>query len=269
MARWENITSRGSVVDRRSFVPVAGGVSIAGIALIAAYNLLTGGNLGDFLNQVLQQSTPNEVVDTGEFAGQDSYEVFAATVLGSANDYWSETLGAQNIAYSPPRLVLFRQATQSGCGRATSDVGPHYCPIDSDIYLDETFFDELERRLGAEGGDVAEAYVIAHEVGHHVQNQLGLFERVGNSNEQSIRLELQADCYAGLWAHSVRDRNVFLPNEISEALDAAQAVGDDRIQEKVTGQVNPETWTHGSAAQRLEWFTRGYETGEFAQCDTF
>ncbi len=170
--------------------------------------------------------------------------------------------------------MLFRTATQSGCGTATSDVGPHYCPADSTIYLDETFFEELQRRFGAEGGDVAEAYVISHEVGHHVQNELGIMDDIrsgssGAAREDSINLELQADCFAGVWANSVSQIGVIGPGEIKEAIDAAEAVGDDRIQKSVTGQVNPETWTHGSSVQRAQWFNAGYNTGKPADCDTF
>jgi predicted metalloprotease len=151
--------------------------------------------------------------------------------------------------------------------------------LDETIYIDETFFDELVTRFGAEGGDVAEAYVIAHEVGHHVQKRLGVMDQVQTAQQQagsqeeandlSVRLELQADCLAGVWANSLRDIGVFLPGEIQEAIDAAAAVGDDRIQERVQGQVSPERWTHGSSAQRVEWFTRGFDTGDPSTCDTF
>jgi predicted metalloprotease len=154
-------------------------------------------------------------------------------------------------------------------------VGPHYCPLDKTIYLDETFFEELKNRFGAEGGDVAEAYVIAHEVGHHAQNELGIMSQVqkaqqssGNdANALSIKLELQADCFAGLWANSIKDQGVFEKGEIHEAMDAAAAVGDDRIQEKVIGYQNPESWTHGSSKERVEAFNKGYETGLLSSCN--
>lgn len=167
--------------------------------------------------------------------------------LGQNNDMWAQIFAENNRSYTPT-LVLFRQATTSSCGTATSQVGPHYCPLDQTIYLDETFFDELRNRFGAQGGDVAEAYVISHEVGHHAQNELGIMNQVNNTgdNKASIQLELQADCFAGLWAHSIRDLGVFGPGEIREAMDAAATVGDDRIQERVTGYINPESWTHGS-----------------------
>ncbi len=273
MANWGRISSRGEVDDRRGFAPVMGGLSIGGVALLLVANYLLGGNPLDVLTQL--ESLPiqqNQVVNTQEFDGEDEYEVFASTVLGSNNDVWTSVFNQNNRTYSPPTLVLFRTATQSGCGSATSDVGPHYCPLDETIYIDETFFDELETRFGAQGGDVAEAYVIAHEVGHHVQHLLGTMDQVrrqGNTNELSIQLELQADCYAGMWANSIKDQQVFEAGEIQEAIDAASAVGDDRIQESVTGQVNPETWTHGSSEQRVTWFNTGYESGELSSCDTF
>jgi predicted metalloprotease len=272
MAVWDRISSRGEVDDRRGFAPVvAGSLGLTGLVIAIAFSLLTGVDVGDTLEQLQSvQGQQSQVVDSGEFQGADSYEVFASTVLGSVNDAWYEILGNQNITYDPPKLVLFREATQSGCGVATSSTGPHYCPIDQDIYLDETFFDELESFLGAEGGDVAQAYVIAHEVGHHVQNQLGIFDRAdARTNEGSIKIELQADCYAGLWANSIKDRNILEVNEIREAMDTAAAIGDDRIQEKSTGQVNPETWTHGSSDQRVFWFSKGYSTGDFNECNTF
>ncbi len=269
MANWWKIGSRGNVEDRRGFAPVAGGISLTGLALIVAFNFLTGGDLSDLLYQLdaLPRETSQRQV-TDQYEGADEYETFASTVLGSNNELWATTFQENGLTYQPPRLVLFRTATNSGCGSATSQVGPHYCPLDQTIYIDETFFDELTNRLGAQGGDVAEAYVIAHEVGHHVQYQLQTLGRV-QTNEDSIKLELQADCYAGLWAHSLRDEQIFEPGEIGEAMDAAAAVGDDRIQERVSGYVNPESWTHGSSDQRVEWFTRGYESGSLDRCNTF
>ncbi len=273
MANWGTLTSRGDVEDRRGMAPVVGGASLTGIALLLLFNYLNGGDLGDVLNQLqsVPQSSYSQPQDTQQYEGQDSYEVFASTVLGSNNDMWTQVFNQQHKTYAPPKLVLFRAATQSGCGTATSEVGPHYCPIDQTIYLDETFFDELTSRFGAQGGDVAQAYVISHEVGHHAQNELGILDKTLNSgsNEESIKTELQADCFAGLWANSIKDRQVLEPGEIKEALDAASAVGDDRIQQKVEGYVNPETWTHGSSEQRVGWFNKGYQTGNFASCDTF
>lgn len=273
MADWSKILQRGNVEDRRAMGPMAfGGLSVTGLALLFLFNVLTGGTPEDFLSQLENVSVqPQSNISQQQFEGNDSYEQFASTVLGSNNAMWSQLLTEANKSYQEPRLVLFRSATDSSCGTATSTVGPHYCPHDQTIYLDETFFDEMKSRFGAKGGDVAEAYVIAHEVAHHVQNQLGIMDEVyaERSNDSSIKLELQADCFAGLWANSIKEQNVFEPGEIEEAMDAAAAVGDDRIQEAVTGSVNPERWTHGSSEQRKEWFNRGYTSGQLAECNTF
>jgi predicted metalloprotease len=278
MANWDRITSRGNVEDRRGFAPAVGGISITGVALLLLVNYLSGGNLTDVLNQLPAASVEQQGNrDTSQFQGEDNYEVFTSKVLGSDNDMWRSRFRTEGKTYTPPKLVLFREATQSGCGVATSQVGPHYCPIDQTIYLDETFFDELTTRFGAKGGDVAQAYVIAHEIGHHAQNGLGIMGQIQGrqqsdsqqANELSVRLELQADCFAGLWANSLSNKQVFAPGEINEAIDAAAAVGDDRIQQKVSGYVNPETWTHGSSQQRVSWFNKGYTEGQLEACDTF
>ena len=272
MADWTKILSRGKVEDRRSFGPVAfGGLSLTGVALLMLFNVLTGGSAEDVLGQLTEMPVQTQTLDTSEFEGQDTYEVFASTVLGSNNDMWEDVFNKSGKDYVEPTLVLFRTATESGCGYSSSEMGPHYCPVDKTIYLDETFFDELQKRFGARGGDVAEAYVISHEVGHHVQQELGILGEAGSSgsNGDSINLELQADCFAGLWANSIKDVNVFEKNEIIEAMDAAAAVGDDRIQQKVTGYINPETWTHGSSSERVGWFSRGYESGSVTSCNTF
>lgn len=274
MANWDRILGRGNVEDRRSMMPAVGGLSLTGVVLLVAVNLLLGGDPVDVLNQL--QDVPiqqQQNINREEFEGQDSYEVFASTVLGSNNEMWTGIFNQMNRNYNEPRLVLFRTATKSGCGNAFSQSGPHYCPLDQTIYLDETFFDELTNRFGAKGGDVAEAYVIAHEVAHHAQNELGIMDEVmgqrESNPEMSVKLELQADCFAGLWANSIKNQNVFEQGEINEAMDAASAVGDDRIQERMTGYVNPETWTHGSSEQRVQWFNRGYESGSLSACDTF
>lgn len=273
MALWDKLSSRGSVQDRRGFGPVAaGGLSLTGLAIITAITLLSGGNIGDVLGQI--QNAPvvtQQSYNAADFEGADSYEVFASTVLGSANDLWVQQFAKRNMTYEAPMLVLFRGSTESSCGGASSSIGPHYCPRDNTIYLDETFFEELTTRFGAKGGDVAQAYVIAHEVGHHVQNQLGTSDQVSRdgSNEASIKLELQADCYAGLWASSIKDLGVFEQGEILEAIDAAAAVGDDRIQGRSSGRVNPETWTHGSSAERVRWFNIGYASNSMDSCNTF
>jgi predicted metalloprotease len=267
MAKWEKLGTRGKVSDRRG---VSGGVVGGGIGtvlLLMGVTYLMGGNPLSVLLQTdpavfTQQSNQ---VDSGEFAGEDAYEVFASTVLGSNNMYWEQVLAESGIVYVEPLLVLFRNSTNSACGGAQSYVGPHYCPSDQTIYLDETFFAELQSRLGATGGDVAEAYVISHEVGHHVQNILNVLGG-RNTNQDSVKVELQADCFAGLWASSLKGQGVFEKNEILEAMDAAAAVGDDRIQKRTSGEVNSESWTHGSSKQRVDAFTSGYDSGDFAVC---
>jgi predicted metalloprotease len=270
MADWSKVTSRGNVEDRRSFSPVAvGGMGLGGLLVLMAVNYLLGGNPLDALNQVQgSQVVATQDTNNPEFEGEDTYEVFASTVLGSNNDAWRNIFSQSKINYVEPKLVLFRAAVETSCGTATSEVGPFYCPLDETIYLDETFFDELQNRFGGSSGDVAQAYVISHEVGHHIQNLIGNLEN-SRSNEDSIKTELQADCYAGIWANSIKDRQILEPNEIKEALDSAAAVGDDRIQQKVSGYVNPETWTHGSSEQRVQWFTTGYDSGNPDACDTF
>ena len=272
MANWNQIQSRGNVEDRRGLgntARVGGGISIAGIALFLLFNYLSGGSVTDAIPQIEQQlqGSQQQTVNSADFEGADEYEVFTSAVLGSVNDMWTDVFRQNKAVYTPPKLVLFRGGTQSACGGASSAVGPHYCPLDKTIYIDETFFEELQKRYKAQGGDVAEAYVIAHEVGHHVQEALGLLG--ATDNETSIKTELQADCFAGLWAHSIKDSGVFGPDEIREAIDAAAAVGDDRIQKASSGRVNPESWTHGSSAERVEWFTRGYTTGTLSSCNTF
>lgn len=274
MARWEKITKRGNVDDRRgksvSGLGALGGTGLIGIVLFIAASFVFGGgdiNLNDVLGQLQNaQGQTSSQVQPEEFRGEDSYEVFVSTVLGSNNDVWEQVFHNSGNIYKPPQLVLFRNATSSGCGFATSAVGPHYCPADQTIYVDETFFDDLVTKFNAEGGDVAEAYVISHEVGHHIQNLLGSLTASQNSNEQSVKAELQADCFAGVWAYSLKDQNIFEPGEFNEAIDAAAAVGDDRIQEKIEGRVNPETWTHGSSEQRKYWLNVGFDSGNPNAC---
>lgn len=189
---------------------------------------------------------------------------------------WEEQFAGGGRTYEPTQIVLFRGSTRTGCGLGTAETGPFYCPLDRRVYLDFSFFKELERRFGA-SGDFAEAYVIAHEIGHHVQTLLGISGQVQEASEQdpsranelSIRQELQADCLAGVWASSANARGVLEPGDLEEGLDAAEAVGDDRIQAKVEGSIDPETWTHGSAEQRVRWLQRGFRSGNPDACDTF
>jgi len=278
MALWDKLGGGGNIEDRRgmgaSFFGLGGGIAATVIALVLGYfGISADPALVEQLLSVSGLATQSESSQSAEFKGVDSYETFASNVIGSTDRFWTAALNGQ-AAYTKPRLVLFRDATQSDCGAATSDVGPHYCPVDQTIYLDETFFDVLTERYGGSKGDVAQAYVMAHEVGHHVQKVTGTMEKVQSdpryqqtgSNSLSVRLELQADCYAGLWAHSIKGAGVFESDqEIKEAIDAASAVGDDRIQ-STTGSVNPETWTHGSSEQRVEAFNRGWTSGQLSQC---
>lgn len=272
MAVWDKITSRGTVEDRRGLggaSAVGGGLGIAGVLIALALNYFGVAVDPSTINSVLAQLEQGSVsqqsgVQPEEFQGEDSYEVFASTIVGSTNDTWRDIFRQNGQEYTEPKLVLFRGGTGSACGGALSQVGPHYCPGDRTVYLDETFFDEL-KALGGSNGDVAQAYVIAHEVGHHVQNLEGAL--VGRStNAESVRTELQADCYAGLWAHSIKHLGVFENNEIQEAVSAAAAVGDDRIQKQAGQRVNSESWTHGSSEQRVGAFTKGYETGKVSSC---
>ena len=201
---------------------------------------------------------------------------FMKFVMDDVQQTWAAQFEKAGRRYAPTTLNIFEEVVETGCGRATSATGPFYCPADRQAYLDLGFFRELRSRFGAPG-DFAQAYVVAHEVAHHVQNVLGINDDVrrlqqqnpDDANELSIRLELQADCFAGVWAFSTFERGLLEDGDIREGLDAAAAVGDDRIQEKATGRIDPESWTHGSSEQRMEWFTRGYRSGDPERCDTF
>jgi predicted metalloprotease len=197
-------------------------------------------------------------------------------VLDDVQRSWAQTFSHSDERYPKADLVLFTQSTNSACGGATSAIGPHYCPADQKVYLDLDFFRELRDQFGAPG-DFAQAYVLAHEIGHHVQNVLGINEQVqraqqsgsDDANELSVLLELQADCLAGVWGYTTRDRGILEPGDLQEGLRAAASVGDDRIQAQAGQRVNPETWTHGSSEQRVDWFQRGFESGDPSRCDTF
>jgi predicted metalloprotease len=210
-------------------------------------------------------------------AEDDEQEAFVRFVTGEVDETWQRIFSQSNQTYEPPTTVLYTQAVQTdGCGSAPSSVGPFYCPADRKVYVDLSFFRELSERFGAPG-DFARAYVLAHEVGHHVQNLLGVSGDVSrqqqedpdSANELSVRLELQADCLAGVWAHSAYEQKLLEEGDLEEGLAAAAAVGDDRIQEQAGRSVNPESWTHGSSEQRQTWFRRGFENGDPTACDTF
>lgn len=237
----------------------AGGLGIVGTLVVVGISLALGVDPLALLTQLEQQGalstgTPQ---NAAEFEGVDDYERFAGLVLGSLDGYWEQRVQD----YSPATLVLFRDRTSSSCGGAYDVVGPHYCPPDQTIYLDERFFDQLKSEYGAEGGDIAEAYVLAHEAGHHVQNLLNLLSD-DQSPEASVEAELTADCLAGAWLGAVGAQGVFEENELSEALDAAAAVGDDNIQARTQGTIQPETWTHGSSEERERAVMLGYQNSE-------
>ena len=263
MALWDKIGSIGDVEDRRGGAALAVGGGIGGLILTAAVLFLSGQSGTDILTTILNEALQG--VSTSQQqpleGGGDDYKAFAERVLGSTNEYWStEGRLASNQAYVAPGFVLFRGATTTGCGIGSSQTGPFYCPSDNSIYLDETFFDDIRASLNANTGDVAQAYVIAHEVGHHVQNLEGSLQ-----GADPIATELQADCYAGAWANSIK--GIFeSPNEVNEALQLSASIGDDKIQQKTEGQVNPETWTHGSAEQRQAAFSEGYASGNPSVC---
>jgi predicted metalloprotease len=214
-------------------------------------------------------------MSAADSAAEEPEVQFMSFVLDDVQSTWAKIFSSSGTRFSPARLVLFRNSTDSGCGPAESAMGPFYCPVDERVYLDLGFFEELQKRLGA-SGDFAQAYVVAHELGHHVQHLLGTDARVrqlqesnpSQANELSVRLELQADCYAGVWGHSTSQRDHLVQGDVDEALSAASAVGDDRIQKQTTGRVNVDSFTHGSAAQRSQWFKRGFESGDPKSCDT-
>jgi len=285
--QWRGRRQSDNLDDRRGRRVSRGGAGAVGIGgtglvLLLLFSLLTGQNPLDLLGQVAsQQGGPT--METGEpyqeTAADREQREFVGVVLADTEDVWHgvfrKDLGRE---YQEPRLVLFSGAVDSGCGFAQAAVGPFYCPLDRKVYIDLDFYDELQRRFGAPG-DFAQAYVIAHEVGHHVQNLLGISgkvqaaqQRAGReaANELSVRLELQADCLAGVWAHQTeRQKQVLERGDLEEAMGAAAAVGDDSIQKKTQGYVVPESFTHGSAEQRVRWFRRGFESGSVDACDTF
>ena len=283
--RWRNSRASDNVEDNRGQRPPRGGgtgikFGLGTIVLVViAYFLGIDPRVVMGLAQVggqIQQSAPQPSAPAG--APSDEMGQFVARVLGETEDTWSEIFRAGGQQYPPPRLVLFSEAAQSACGFASSASGPFYCPADQKVYIDLAFFRQLETEFQA-GGDFAMAYVMAHEVGHHVQTVLGISDKVRASqqrasqeqaNQLQVRMELQADCFSGVWAHHANaKRQILEPGDIEEAMRAAAAVGDDVIQKRVQGYVVPESWTHGSAQQRQQWFSRGFESGSLQACDTF
>jgi predicted metalloprotease len=282
--RWEGQRQSDNIEDRRGMGPVRPGVGIGlgGIVLVLAVSFLTGTNPLQIVNMIggLQDgSSPSAVEAPGPAqAPQDQLGQFASVVLANTEDTWRALFSQKGRSYEEPRLVLFTGAVHSACGTASSAVGPFYCPGDHKVYLDLSFFQDLSQRLGAPG-DFAQAYVIAHEIGHHVQNLLGVAEQIAHRQRQtstaeanvlSVKMELQADCLAGVWGHHARrERRLIEPGDFEEGLRAAAAIGDDRLQHMSQGYVQPESWTHGSSKQRTTWLRRGLDSGDPSSCDTF
>jgi predicted metalloprotease len=280
--RLEGRAESTNVEDRRGQKMRGGpaGVGCGGLLLVLLLSYFTGQDPRTFLQLLgaMQQDAPASQAPAEAGAPRDQLGKFAALVLKDTEDTWRGIFAQTSQAYEEPPLVLFNGRVRSGCGAASSAMGPFYCPADHKVYLDPVFFDQLSQRFGAPG-DFAQAYVIAHEVGHHVQNLLGVSDKVtaaqqngseAQANALSVRLELQADCFAGVWGHHAnRDRKIIDPGDFEEGMRAAASIGDDSIQEMTEGSVHPESWTHGSGEQRQFWLRRGITTGDPNQCDTF
>jgi uncharacterized protein len=277
--KWQLGRRSGNVEDRRGMgVGGIGGLGLGGVLIVVVIAMLMGKNPLELLGQVAEQS-PSAQVQPGATPTNDEASQFVSAVLGSTEDVWGKEFQAGGSSYPPPHLVLFSGAVASACGRASAAMGPFYCPNDQKVYLDTSFFEEMRARLGG-GGDFAEAYVIAHEVGHHVQTITGVTNKVDSlrargasmegDNGLSVRLELQADCYAGVWANEAQAQNQWLEQgDVEEALNTATAIGDDRLQRQTQGTVVPDSFTHGTSEQRVRWFRNGFDSGDAGRCDTF
>ncbi|HEU0014182.1 MAG TPA: neutral zinc metallopeptidase [Longimicrobium sp.] len=277
--RWGGLRPSGNVEDRRGMggggLAVGGGIGTIVVALIV---MLLGGNPGAILGGGGEPGgAPPQPGDRP--AEEDSLALMTRHILGGTEDVWSAIFQREGQTYEPARLVMYTGGTSTACGYGQAAMGPFYCPGDRSVYVDLSFYRDLRDRFGAPG-DLAQAYVVAHEVGHHVQTLTGTSQQVNSAsrrvskteaNELSVRQELQADCYAGLWVHhqSKMTQDFLEPNEVQEALAAASAIGDDRLQKEAQGRVVPESFTHGSSEQRMRWFQRGYQSGDHNQCDTF
>jgi len=276
--RWQGRRESSNVEDRRGTrYGRAGGIGI-GTILLALVAMYFGQDPSVVLQNAQQSAPTGEQVPYEESAEEAQLREFIGVVLADTEDAWGQIFSAAGRTYEQPKLVLFSGAVESACGFAQAAVGPFYCPGDHKVYIDLSFYQELQSRFGAPG-DFAQAYVVAHEVGHHVQTLLGISERnmaarqrasEAEANALSVRQELQADCFAGIWAHNAdRSRQLLEQGDIEEGLNAASAIGDDRLQKQSRGYVAPESFTHGSSAQRVRWFKRGFESGDVKTCDTF
>jgi uncharacterized protein len=274
--RWTPGGRSPNLEDRRSAGGGVGrGLGIGGTVVVLALSLIFGRNLFTDLGVEPGVGAAAAPMSAADSAAEEPEVQFISFVLDDVQNTWAKILPNYGARFHPARLVLFRNSTDSGCGPAQSAMGPFYCPLDERVYLDLGFFEELKQRFGA-SGDLAQGYVLAHELGHHVQHLLGTDAKVrqlqesnpSEANQLSVRVELQADCYAGVWAHSTDQRQMLERGDVDEALNAAAAVGDDRIQKRTTGRINVDSFTHGSAAQRSEWFKRGLESGDPRNCTT-
>jgi len=271
-----NERSSGNVEDRRGMGGVVGGGIGVGTLVIAVIAYFLGIDPTTVIDasQQLQQAAPSQQQRGKEGAPTDQMGQFVSKVLASTEDVWTQLFRANGRQYRDPKLILYTGSTRTACGVGQAAMGPFYCPNDEQLYIDLAFYDDLRKRFGAPG-DFAQAYVIAHEIGHHVQKQLGIMDRLqqGSSrsqhNQMSVRVELQADCFAGVWGHHAANAHLLDPGDMEEALAAATAIGDDRLQQQTQGRVVPESFTHGSSAQRVRWFKRGFDSGSPKECDTF
>ncbi|WAF94299.1 zinc metallopeptidase [Aeromonas sp. BC14] len=277
--RWQDRRESNNVEDRRQ-QGGGGGIPISGKGrLILLVVVMVAGYYGVDLSPLLSEPTTQSQPQRQEMSqpAKDPLARFTSVMLASTEDAWGEIFQQSGSRYQAPKLVLYRGATRTGCGQGQSVMGPFYCPADRTVYIDLSFYQEMRDKLGADG-DFAQGYVVAHEVGHHVQNLLGIERKMreqqqglsrAEQNKLSVKLELQADCYAGVWGHYMQREQVLEHGDLEEALNAAQAIGDDRLQQQSQGRVIPDSFTHGSSAQRYAWFKRGFDSGKPASCNTF
>ncbi|WP_017408835.1 KPN_02809 family neutral zinc metallopeptidase [Aeromonas hydrophila] len=277
--RWQDRRESNNVEDRRQ-QGGGGGIPIGGKGrLILLVVVMVAGYYGVDLSPLLSEPTTQSQPQRQEMSqpAKDPLARFTSVMLASTEDAWGEIFQQSGSRYQAPKLVLYRGATRTGCGQGQSVMGPFYCPADRTVYIDLSFYQEMRDKLGADG-DFAQGYVVAHEVGHHVQSLLGIERKMreqqqglsrAEQNKLSVKLELQADCFAGVWGHYMQREQVLEHGDLEEALNAAQAIGDDRLQQQSQGRVIPDSFTHGSSAQRYAWFKRGFDSGKPASCNTF